>query len=397
MNSTRFVVLLVSLLTFFLGACSSPPERMLSKQESPYAALITGKKPLEPDEFIEKKGAVFAANEDFIRYYERVRGHALNVLLLSGGGQNGAFGAGLLKGWRASGSRPEFDVVTGVSTGALLATHAFLGTPADDAVLEELFTGVTSDDIYKERSLLSLVGGATSLLETDPLEALIAKTITPEVLERVAAEHAKGRRLVVGTTNLDYNQTWAWNMSGIAAAGGPEALELYRKVLRASSAFPIMFPPEKINGHLFADGAVRANLLVVGLSGSEPPGPPLHGPGNVFVVQNGKAEAAPQAIKESLVSVASATIGEMMGSSNESLVVRSFFATLVHDYNFHTISVPQEVDIGSDPLAFDQRQMQAGFDAGYELGKRGLASWSNTPPLLHDFPEWALKVVKSKL
>ena len=397
MNSTKSVVLLVSLLTLALGGCGSARERTLSKQESPYAALVTGKRPLAPAKFIVHKGSVFASDRDFIRYYEGVRGHALNVLLLSGGGQNGSFGAGLLKGWRASGSRPEFDVVTGVSTGALLATHAFLGTPADDAVLEEIFTTVTSDDIFKKRGVISLVGGATSLLETDPLKALIDKTITPQVLERVAAEQAKGRRLVVGTTNLDYNQTWAWNLGGIAAAGGPEALELYRNVLRASSAFPIMFPPMKIDGHLFADGAVRANLLVIGLSGSEPPGPPLHGPGNVFVVQNGKAEAAPHAIKENLASIASAAIGEMMGSSNESLVVRAFFSTLVHDYRFHTISVPNDVDIGSDPLAFDQRQMQAGFDAGYELGKRGLASWSNAPPLLHDFPPWALEVVKSKL
>jgi len=397
MNRTRSIVVLVSLLTLALGGCMSPPERALSKEEPPYATLVTGQNPLHPDKFIVKKGEVYSSGKDIVRYYEGQRGHALNLLLLSGGGQNGSFGAGLLKGWTASGTRPEFDIVTGVSTGALLATHAFLGTPADDAVLEELFTGVTSGNIYKRRGWLGVLGGADSLLKTDPLKALIAEHITAEVLERVAAEQRKGRRLVVGTTNLDYNQTWVWNLGAIAEAGGPDALELYRKVLRASSAFPIMFPPVEIDGHLFADGAVRDNILVIGLQGDEPPGPPLHGPGNVFVVENGRVANPPHAVKKGLVDIASATIGEMMGSSNQGLMIRSYFATEVHGYNFHTIAVPDDVDIGTNPLAFDQTQMRAGFDAGFELGKRGTASWSDVPTLIGDFPPWTMGEIKEKL
>src|SRR5204863_9039106 len=101
--------------------------------------------------------------DNVIRYLERKRGHALNLLSLSGGGQNGAFGAGFLIGWRESGRRPQFDVVGGVSTGALLATHAFLGTPADDAVLEEMYTQITKDHIYKDRGILTLITGTDSL------------------------------------------------------------------------------------------------------------------------------------------------------------------------------------------------------------------------------------------
>jgi len=397
MNGTTVAVVLASLLMLTLGGCATAPDRELSKVESPYAALVTGARPLKPDELIIKKGEVSSSGQDLIRYYEGVRGHALNILILSGGGQNGAFGAGLLKGWQESGTRPEFDMVTGVSTGALLATHAFLGTPADDAVVEEIFTAVSSDNIFNQRGVLTVLGGAVSLLDTDPLKALIAKHITAEVLERVAAEHAKGRRLWVGTTNLDYNQTWAWNLGKIAEDGGPGALDLYRKVLRASSAFPIMFPPVEIDGHLFADGAVRANLLVLGLSGAEAPGKPMFGPGKIFVVQNGRAENRPQAVRHALIDVASATVGEMMGSSNQGLVVRSYFATQVHGYEFFTISVPDEVDIGSNPLAFDATQMRAGFDAGRELGQRGEASWSTIPPLLGDFPAWAMQILKEKL
>lgn len=124
------IVVIVSLLSLVVGGCTSVPERALSRERTPYAALTTGKDPLNPDKFVSKVGAVYASNEGLLRYYEDQRGHPLNILLLSGGGQNEAFVAGLLKGWRESGTRPEIDMVTGVSTGALLATHAFLGTPA---------------------------------------------------------------------------------------------------------------------------------------------------------------------------------------------------------------------------------------------------------------------------
>ena len=207
------------------------------------------------------------AAQGVIPYFERARGHSLNILEISGGGQNGAFGAGFLNGWRESGTRPTFDIVTGVSTGALLATHAFLGTAADDATLEEIFTHLTPQDVYQSRGILNvLLEGSSSMYDTSPLEATIAKYITREVLQRVAAAYDDNRHLWVGTTNLDYNQTWVWNMTRIAKDGGPDALELYRKVLLASAAPPVAFPPVEIAGHLFGDGGVRENVIVVGFA-----------------------------------------------------------------------------------------------------------------------------------
>jgi len=191
----------------------------------------------------------------------------VNYLAVSGGGDNGAFGAGFLNGWRESGRRPQFDVVGGVSTGALLATHAFLGTPADDATLEEMYTKITSADIYTDRGILSLLS-ADSLRDTAPLRAMLAKYITAETLKRVAAAYDENRMLVVGTTNIDYGQTWVWNMTAIAKAG---KLELYRDVLLASASFPIVFPPVEIDDHLFVDGAARSNLVVPGMGGQQKP------------------------------------------------------------------------------------------------------------------------------
>lgn len=395
MKGAMSAFVFLSMCAVALGGCVSAPERVLSKVEPPYAVLVTGKNPLKPSELMHAKG-VTAGAQDFIRFYERQRGHALNVLLLSGGGQNGAFGAGVLVGWRERGTRPQFDVVTGVSTGALLATFAFLGTPADDLVLKKIVTDITRRNIYTERGALSVLGGADSLLDTAPLKALIAEHVTSEVLARVAAEQAKGRRLFVGTTNLDYNETWAWDMGLIAAEGGADALELYRKVLVASAAFPVMFPPIEIDGHLFGDGGIRMNLLVPGLSGNEPPGPPLFGPGNYYIIRNGQIARAPKAVPEDLIELAGTSLGEMLSSSTEALLLRAYFSAMVHGYRFHMVSLPDDVHVGANSLAFDQGQMRAGFEAGYELGKQP-NPWSNQPPLLGDIPEWGLELIKQKL
>ena len=173
-----------------VGCASAPPERKLSQVPASFATLPNGNDPLRPSQPSSLYASV-AANpgDNVVRSLERERGRALNLLSLSGGGQNGAFGAGFLSGWRESGHRPEFDIVGGVSTGALLATHALLGTEADDAKLEEMYTQVTKDDIYKGRSFFSILSGTDSLRDTAPLQALIAKYITAETLERVAAAY----------------------------------------------------------------------------------------------------------------------------------------------------------------------------------------------------------------
>jgi predicted acylesterase/phospholipase RssA len=370
-----------------LAACSSPPARTLSVHEPSYATLPNGHDPLKPDQVSSLYAAVAAVpGDNAIRYLERKRGHALNMLSLSGGGQNGAFGAGFLIGWRESGRRPEFDVVGGVSTGALLATHAFLGTPADDAVLEEMYTKVTNADIYTDRSIFGLLT-ADSLKDTTPLRAMIAKYVTAETLQRVAAEFDKDRLLVVGTTNIDYGQTWVWNMTRIAKEGH---LELYRDVLLASASFPIVFPPVEIDGHLFVDGAARSNLVVPGLAGDQRPNPPVHGPGNLYLIDNGKVTTPPQALIRALGPVAATTISVMMEQSMQTALTRSFLGSRVLGYKFNMVGIPDDVNLGNDPLAFDPVQMRAAFDSGRALGAQD-NPWRETPPNAGDLPPWVFK------
>jgi hypothetical protein len=387
MGLKRFGIFQAFLALFLLAACASPPERTLSLHAPLYATLPNGYEPLDPTQPSSIYSAVTAVpGDNVIRYLERKRGHALNLLSLSGGGQNGAFGAGFLIGWRESGRRPQFDVVGGVSTGALLATHAFLGTPADDATLEEMYTKITSADIYTDRGIFSLLS-ADSLKDTAPLRAMIAKYVTAETLKRVAAAYDENRMLFVGTTNIDYGQTWVWNMTMIAKAG---QLELYRDVLLASASFPIVFPPVEIDGHLFVDGAARSNLVIPGMGGVQRPNPPLYGPGNLYLIDNGKVTQPPQALIRALGPVAATTISVMMEQSMQTALTRSYFGTKMLGYSFNVVGIPDNVNVGNDPLAFDPVQMRAAFDAGRTLGAQG-NPWQSRPTDSGDIPSWVFK------
>src|SRR5262245_43076987 len=384
-EETLGIVLLTLLL---LTGCASSPPRTLSSIAPSYATLPNGYESLNPTQPSPIYAGVTAVpGDNLVRYLERKRGHALNILSLSGGGQNGAFGAGFLLGWRESGRRPQFDAVGGVSTGALLATHALLGTPEDDAVLEQMYTRITKDDIYKDRGLGSILFGADSLSNNAPLYALLVKYVSAETLKRVAEAYDANRMLFVGTTNIDYGQTWIWNMSLIAKAGD---LELYRRVLLASASFPIVFPPVDIDGHLFVDGAARSNLVVPGLFGRQKPNPPLHGPGNLYLIDNGKVTAPPSALVRRLGPIAATTISVMMEQSMQTALSRSYFGTKVLGYSFKMVGIPDDVDVGNDVLAFDPTQMRAAFDAGRALAMQP-EPWKSTPPNSGDLPSWAFK------
>jgi predicted acylesterase/phospholipase RssA len=164
---------------------------------------------------------------------------------VSGGSDNGAFGAGVLVGWSESGKRPSFKLVTGVSTGALIAPFAFLG-PAYDTQLRAIYTGIAPDDVYETRGLLSAVF-SDALTETHPRFRLISHYANEDMLAAIAHEYEKGRLLLIGATNLDVQRPVIWNIGAIAASGRPDALDLFRKILPASASVPGVFPPVMIN------------------------------------------------------------------------------------------------------------------------------------------------------
>ena len=369
-----------------MGACGTTPERGLSQQVPVGAFLSSGARPANPDHYDPR-----LARWGVIGAMEHELGRPIKVLELSGGGQYGAFGAGFLNGWSTAGTRPQFDLVTGISTGALLATHAFLGTPDDDRILKRLYTEIDRRDIYRGSLWRALFGGP-ALNRTDPMAELIAETITPEVLTRVAAEFDKNRRLFVAATNLDYKQVWIFSLGEIAKQGGPEALELYRKVLHAAASPPVVFPPVEIAGHLFGDAAVRENLLLMGLFGSgRVAHPRISDRGEIFVIVNGAATVPPDAVSDALEPIAGDTLNTILAGRMDTTLVLSYAGARIHDYGFNLVSLPADVSISGKALAFDHAEMQRVFEAGYRLGREP-DPWLHQPPPSDQLGPWTINL-----
>ena len=206
-----------------------------------------------------------------------------HYLAISGGGSDGAFGAGILNGWSAKGNRPTFKVVTGVSTGALIAPLAFLGS-AHDPQIKEAYTTVNRGEILVQHDLISMLW-EESVADNGPLKALVTTYITPEVLDAIAVEHAKGRRLYVASTNMDREEPVIWDMGAIASSKDPAKLELFRSVLVASASIPAIFPPTLIKVNLdgrqydemHCDGGVFFQSFFIGVH-RRPAGPDPRGP-----------------------------------------------------------------------------------------------------------------------
>lgn len=330
----------------------------------------------------------FTRSKDELRtQYPGVFGHEHNYLALSGGGANGAFGAGLLVGWTASGTRPEFTAVTGVSTGALMGPFAFLG-PAYDAQLREIYTGVSTDDIIETRYWLTgLLSDA--MADTARLRRLIAKYITHEVMEALAVEHRKGRIFTVATTNLDAGRPVIWNITRIAASGAPGALDLIHDILLASASIPVAFPPVMIeveaNGrrydemHVDGGGASQVYLYPLGLDWGrllerlEVPGMP-----NAYLIRNSQLQARFQQVEPRIGAIADRTIGSLIRTQGIGDMYRVYLGTQRDGINYHLAYIPSEFD-AKPKEPFDKAYMTKLFDLGYKLAKEG-SPWLKAPP-----------------
>ena len=301
-------------------------------------------------------------------------------LILSSGGEDGAFGAGLLTGLTASGKRPDYAIVTGVSTGALIAPFAFAGSRYDEA-LRDAFTKVTAADVFEV--------GATpeSFLNSWPLKGVIAKEVTPALLADIAAEYRRGRRLFVITTNVDADRSVVWNMGAIAVHGGDDALELFRSVLLASSTIPGAFPPVLIdveaNGKHFAemhvDGGVGGPFfvapaaLLASTSDYRLPAAELH-----IVVNNGLRPDF-QVRQRSTPIILTQAAGMMVRDDMRLMLERVYLAAKRGGIRFNVATIPQDFDKPSrGPI--DPEYMKALFQTGYDMGKRATPFGTEPPP-----------------
>ena len=312
-------------------------------------------------------------------------------LAISGGGPNGAFGAGLLNGWTSTGKRPVFKIVTGVSTGALMAPFAFLGPPYDNA-LREFYTTTSSRNIFRVLSIIPQLLGGESLADSGPLASLIEQHVDDALLARVADAHRRGRRLYVGSVDLDAQRFVVWNMGLIATSGRPEALELFRKVMLASASVPIAFPPVffevEVSGRRYdemhVDGAVAARLFFTGgvFDASIVRKRGGRGPGRetIYVIHNGQLPPVAETTPRSLRGIASRTL---QAAGRAGVVGDIFRLDAVADTTgarLHWITIPDDVEIEGSEV-FDPVVMGRLYELGARKGTEGPVWFTDLPGL----------------
>ncbi len=308
-------------------------------------------------------------------------------LAISGGGQDGAFSAGLLCGWTLRGDRPDFRIVTGVSAGALVAPFAFVGSEYDH-VLREVFTQISTEDVARPRYLLSALTGE-ALYHSAPLRALLQRHVDDEFLGRVAEEYRKGRNLFIATTNLDAQRPVIWAMGKLAASGHPDAPQLFRDIMLASASIPGVFRPVLIdvswNGETYqemhVDGGATSQVFlfpatfdfrdfaesVGGIAGR-----------TVYVVRNASARPVHKPVSRRTLEIARAAVGSLIRSQGEGDLYRIYLLAERDGIAFRLAAIPS--DIGVEPKEmFDKAYMNALFDRGFELAVSGYP-WKTYPP-----------------
>lgn len=311
-----------------------------------------------------------------------------NLLAVSGGGEDGAFGAGLLCGWTETGTRPVFNLVTGVSTGALTAPFAFLG-PRYDAALKDVYTNITIRDVAEARGLLR-VPFDESVADTSPLFRTISRHLDEAMLDAIAEAYRGGRLLLIGTTNLDAQVPVVWNIGAIAASGHPRALELFQRILLASASVPGAFPPVLVDiehdGRRFQEmhvdgGAATQVFLYPATFDPRMAVPvPLRTARTVWVVRNGRMEMEAASTTRGLFSIARRSISTLLHFSAIGDIGRIWLAAKRDGLGFRLAY------IGSDFRAarrepFDPDYMRALFDYGSGKARRGEA-WVDAPPVV---------------
>ena len=385
-------ILLVICVTL-IGACSAPQRKPAVPLEDTRQAQVPG---IPNARFLVARDPGSLLDEA-LRSLEKERAYVglgkdddlseVNYLAVSGGGDFGAFGAGLLVGWSELGTRPEFKVVTGVSTGALIAPFAFLGEEYD-ARLKDVYTTTGPDDVQERRSLLAAIT-SDGMADNAPLYALIAKYIDREMLDKIAAEYAKGRVLLIGTANLDARTPVIWNMGAIAASDAPGAEALFHRILLASAAIPGIFPPVMIDVEV--DGQVHQEMHVDGGTVNQvflfPPnvisvmkerGVDIERKRRVYIIRNARLDPDWAMVDRQTMDIA--------GRAISSLIHTQGIGDL---YRIYLISQSEEVDynlayVGADFNAehreqFDTAFMRALFDYGYRAGRVGY-DWKKQPP-----------------
>ena len=310
-----------------------------------------------------------------------------HFLAISGGGDNGAFGAGLLNGWTKAGTRPEFKLVTGVSTGALIAPMAFLGKEYDYR-LEDFYTQIEPKDILVKRPFYAILRN-DSLSDNSPLWSRVAEEVTRELLDAIAVESRKGRLLFIGTANLDARQGYIWNMTKIAESQDPRALEIFRAIIIASAAIPGAFSPVMIDveaegekyQEMHVDGGTLAQVFIY------PPSLDLKKLAresgiirerSLYILRNSRLDADWASVDRKVMSIAARAISSLIHSQGRGDLYRIYLTAKKDDVDYNLAFIPPTFNEPHKEL-FDTEYMRALYKTGYDMAVGGYP-WAKYPP-----------------
>ncbi|HEU4497966.1 MAG TPA: patatin-like phospholipase family protein [Sphingomicrobium sp.] len=306
-------------------------------------------------------------------------------LAISGGGDNGAYGAGFLNGWTASGTRPQFKAVTGVSTGALIAPFAFLG-PKYDYVLERVYTQTSQKDIFKKRGLIKGVFG-DAMADSRPLANVIAEYVNQQLMDEIAAEYAKGRVLLVGTANLDSLEPVIWNMTAIAASKDPGTIPLFRNILLASASIPGAFPPVLIDVNaagaryqeMHVDGGTMAQVFFYPPSVNlAQQGADMQRKRTLYVIRNARLDADWASVERSTLSIATRAIASLTRTQGVGDLYRIYTTTQRDGIDFNLTYIPPTFNT-PHLEEFDTNYMRQLYAVGRQVSQTAYP-WKKYPP-----------------
>lgn len=412
MNSTYRTTLILRFAAFILVAtsivgCSSLERKSAVPAQSLTKAQIPGLPSVRY--LISTQAGVDAMVNDVIALEKSWGKNAFagdaNYLALSGGGDDGAFGAGLLVGWTKQGSRPSFNLVTGISTGALIAPFAYLGKDYDP-ILQEVYTSIKPDDVYLERSILSGIF-SDGLADSSPLYQLISKYVDANLLKKIAHEYeTNGRWLLIGTTNIDAGQPVIWNMGRIASMNTPASLELFRRIMLASASIPGAFPPvmfdflldEQVFQEMHVDGGASTQVFLYPPSAAvkaKELGIQRRANRQVFIIRNSRLDPRWNETERRTLSVAGRAISQLIQTQGIGDLYRIYNTAINDQLGFNLAYIGSDFNEPHNE-EFDTKYMNALFQYGYAQAIKGYP-WSKHPPgLINAFDTDGAKMIIKK-
>jgi predicted acylesterase/phospholipase RssA len=365
-------------LCLALSGCVAVTTRDNYSVEELYSTKISGRDDLR---FFPSRNPDLQATLGWSEAPPPVPDGRFDILALSSGGPDGAFGAGALKGLAQTANRPDYEIVTGISTGAIMAPFVFTGAQ-NDAILEKFYTSGEMAELVGQPNVLAALSGP-ALYSDAKIVPFVNRHINAALLRRVAAEHAKGRRLLVGTANLDANQLTIWNMGRIAEIGTQEALELFRSVIRASFSIPGALPPVEIESssakpvrELHGDGGVIAYFYAdpkLVPPAYRTPGKAARGKAaraRIDIILHNQIEAKPEAVQAKTIRLAGVSVSNLTRSGMRLLLDNTLRAAADEGVEVRYSFLPSDRRTVSS-LEFDIAYMRDTFEYGYRRAVDG--------------------------